>query len=55
MPVHELKPDAIRSTKLIPITGNDAGRRLTPLSNQASPVRGGSNHCLSDRVQVASS
>ena len=26
MPVTEMKPAAIRSTKLMPITGNDAGR-----------------------------
>jgi hypothetical protein len=28
MPVTELKPAAILSTKLMPITGNDAGRMI---------------------------
>ena len=43
MPVTERKPVAIRSTKLMPITGNDAGRTTdSPLESGKRAQWGGS-------------
>jgi hypothetical protein len=53
--VRESKPAAIRSTKLMPITGNDASRMTDSTLELASPVRWGSSNRLSDRGQVPAS
>jgi len=51
IPVAEIKAAAIRSTKLMPITGNDACRTIhTPLESGKTGSMG-SSHCLGERGQ----